>query len=47
MELLSNEPLLLQIYDMISDKWINYLRKAAMPTLKRAPTLKGNQNDKN
>lgn len=39
MELLNEEPLLLQIYDMITDSWINELKKTAMPSLKRPPPV--------
>lgn len=41
MELLSEEPLLIQIYDMISDNWIDELKKAAIPSLKSAPPVIG------
>lgn len=43
MELLNEEPLLIQIYDVISDNWINELRKTAMPSLQRAPPVGNKQ----
>lgn len=39
MELLQEEPLLLQIYDVISDSWILDLIKTAKPSLRRPPTV--------
>ena len=37
-ELLNHKPYLVQIYEFISDRWIQDLQIAALPTLKRAPT---------
>jgi hypothetical protein len=36
-ELLNRSPPLIQIYDVISESWIQYLTKTALPTLQRAP----------
>lgn len=39
MELLQEEPPLLQIYDVISDKWIADLKNTAKPSLRRPPPV--------
>ncbi|XP_037036079.1 prolyl 4-hydroxylase subunit alpha-2-like isoform X1 [Bradysia coprophila] len=39
MELLQEEPPLLQIYDVITDKWIADLKKTATPSLRRPPPV--------
>jgi len=37
MEQIYKEPYMVQIYDIVSDTWIKDMRRAAMPTLQRAP----------